>query len=80
MVSEALLCASLHERTSALLERKNVVYLNSLPLTSDNAVTCQNVPGSPSAIRTKIVRTEEGEPGDEATIFSLCFEVIEYGG
>ena len=37
-------------------------------LTSDDAVTCQNILLSDvgSKVITKIVRAEEGEPGDEA--------------
>ena len=53
---------------TGLPERKKVS-----TLTSDDAVTCQNIPGSlrisdvGSKVITKIVRAEEGEPGDEAT-------------
>ena len=40
-------------------------------VTSDDAVTCRNIAGSPSDVGskviTKIVRAEEGEPGDEAS-------------
>ena len=61
---------------AALLERKNVSIIPERKklstLTSDDAVTCQNIPGSlrisdvGSKVITNIVRAEEGEPGDEA--------------
>ena len=63
MVSGVLLGTLLHERTSALLERKKVSKEKRSTLTSDDAVTCQNIPPDMgSKVVTKIVRAEEGEP------------------
>ena len=56
--------ASLHERTSALLERRK----NVSQMARSRAKALLRISDVGSKVITKIVRAEEGEPGDEAKI------------